>query len=652
LISIDDVLNASNALREALETPTQRALTDLGELMRHGQLLLSHADKGERPEATRVMKNISDDVEAIGRAMRDFDTINANSLKNLLDPARNLVNDVRKALEVALADPKNKDKQETLRKAMTKLEDAGFDLAGNAIKGLPDDEAVQNAADIRNLENRLLQAVKRGNVKDATATAQTLQTKLNKQAILARGLANKQSNPKIKQNLLRASVDLTNVMRNISDASRDAIRDGRKQEALEKLILTTDDANDTIINSIEDPEEKLQALHWAMTDFIDLLKFPLTPNDQPDIAAIIRALEAQVLLGRSIANKISDPKKKEEITRKVNELDNLTQKVKKQAELVFTNPSDTTAQNKLKKLLNDAQNKGNELLGLIAQVQKLDERIVKNSAALEVELNNLESALKRGDKDSAERSFKAAKHRLAKAEELGGEAAILCGDFNLTQQLLNQVELLKKQEASFENSGNQYIKTQSKGNQDNLLNNVKQTRELNKKFTDLAKKAALTQEPSIDNGGNKDQIRNAAKVVQYATMALVCDDTPKGRLNLALKKIGEEMRKLSEAANAGDKKGMIICARNIASYVSKIIDDAKALGAKCSDQQLVDIMLGQAFASKNHAVVLKILAAVKTSTDNEDPTAELQLAQCAKNLSQAVVGTVKASDSCALKSKK
>jgi len=185
-----------------------------------------------------------------------------------------------------------------------------------------------------------------------------------------------------------------------------------------------------------------------------------------------------------------------------------------------------------------------------------------------------------------------------------------------------------------------------------LLNNVKQTRELNKKFTDLAKKAALTQEPSIDNGGNKDQIRNAAKVVQYATMALVCDDTPKGRLNLALKKIGEEMRKLSEAANAGDKKGMIICARNIASYVSKIIDDAKALGAKCSDQQLVDIMLGQAFASKNHAVVLKILAAVKTSTDNEDPTAELQLAQCAKNLSQAVVGTVKASDSCALKSKK
>jgi len=389
-----------------------------------------------------------------------------------------------------------------------------------------------------------------------------------------------------------------------------------------------------------------------MNDVIDTLKFPLSPNDQPDVAAIIRALESQVLLGRSIANKVSDPKKKEELLRKVDELDSLAQKIKKQAAIVFTNPSDTNAQNKLKKLINDAKVKGGELVNLIAQLQKLDERIVKNSAALEAELNNLESALKRGDKDAAERSFKAAKHRLEKAEELGGEAAVLCGDFNLTQQLLNQVEQLKKQETTFDNAGNQYVKTQSKSNQDNLLANIKQTRELNKKFTDIAKKAAQTQEPSIDNGGNKDQMRNAAKAVQYATMSLVCDDTPKGRLNLALKRVGEEMRKLSEAANKGDKKGMIICAKNIASYVSKIIDDAKELGVKCSDQNLVDVMLGQAFASKNHAVVLKILAAVKTSTDNEDPTAELQLAQCAKNLSQGVVGTVKASDACALRARR
>jgi hypothetical protein len=50
-------------------------------------------------------------------------------------------------------------------------------------------------------------------------------------------------------------------------------------------------------------------------------------------------------------------------------------------------------------------------------------------------------------------------------------------------------------------------------------------------------------------------------------------------------------------------------------------------------------------------VVLKVLAAVKTSTDENDPTAEAQLAQCAKNLAAAVVGAVTASDACALRPK-
>lgn len=127
------------------------------------------------------------------------------------------------------------------------------------------------------------------------------------------------------------------------------------------------------------------------------------------------------------------------------------------------------------------------------------------------------------------------------------------------------------------------------------------------------------------------------------------DDTPKGRLNATLKKIAEEMKKLTDAAIAGDKKGMILAAQNIAKLVSNIIEDSKALGAECSDRRLVDVLLGQAYAAKNHSVVLKILAAVKTSTDATDPTAEAQLAQCAKNLAASVLGAVVSSDACALK---
>lgn len=40
---------------------------------------------------------------------------------------------------------------------------------------------------------------------------------------------------------------------------------------------------------------------------------------------------------------------------------------------------------------------------------------------------------------------------------------------------------------------------------------------------------------------------------------------------------------------------------------------------------------------------------MKTSTDATDPTAEAQLAQCAKNLAASVLGAVVSSDACALK---
>lgn len=84
------------------------------------------------------------------------------------------------------------------------------------------------------------------------------------------------------------------------------------------------------------------------------------------------------------------------------------------------------------------------------------------------------------------------------------------------------------------------------------------------------------------------------------------DDTPKGRLNATLKRIAEEMKKLTDAAIAGDKKGMILAAQNIAKLVGNIIADSQALGAECSDRRLVDVLLGQAYAAKNHSVVLKV----------------------------------------------
>lgn len=48
-----------------------------------------------------------------------------------------------------------------------------------------------------------------------------------------------------------------------------------------------------------------------------------------------------------------------------------------------------------------------------------------------------------------------------------------------------------------------------------------------------------------------------------------------------------------DAAIRGDKKTMILCARNLAALVQRIIEDCQALGAQCADQRLVDVLLGQ-----------------------------------------------------------
>lgn len=88
-------------------------------------------------------------------------------------------------------------------------------------------------------------------------------------------------------------------------------------------------------------------------------------------------------------------------------------------------------------------------------------------------------------------------------------------------------------------------------------------KDIGRKLHETGKKAAQNQEASIDNGGSKDQMRDAARQVpclpvserrqipalvlliptaaqvQVATYSLAVDDTPKGRLNATLKKVAE-----------------------------------------------------------------------------------------------------------------
>jgi len=175
-------------------------------------------------------------------------------------------------------------------------------------------------------------------------------------------------------------------------------------------------------------------------------------------------------------------------------------------------------------------------------------------------------------------------------------------------------------------------------------------------------------------------VAEAAEVLETATRDLSIDDSPIGKLYSASQLIGLEMAKLSAAAARGDKKEMIRAARALAAATVDMNKYALAVAQGCRgivpysllpakdrllfslfrfsfsfsfpfsrsffvsrsllDPETRDYLISMALAAKNFGVQLKILCAVKASSEGVDKTAEGQLITCAKGLTHAVIEAI------------
>jgi len=173
-------------------------------------------------------------------------------------------------------------------------------------------------------------------------------------------------------------------------------------------------------------------------------------------------------------------------------------------------------------------------------------------------------------------------------------------------------------------------------------------------------------------------VAEAAEVLETATRDLSIDDSPIGKLYSASQLIGMEMAKLSAAAARGDKKEMIRAARALAAATVDMNKYAQAVAQGCRgicpsfekiaycllkiayfpffsffffslsffvsrsllDPETRDYLISMALAAKNFGVQLKILCAVKASSEGVDKTAEGQLITCAKGLTHAVIEAI------------
>jgi len=97
------------------------------------------------------------------------------------------------------------------------------------------------------------------------------------------------------------------------------------------------------------------------------------------------------------------------------------------------------------------------------------------------------------------------------------------------------------------------------------------------------------------------------------------------------------------------KGELITAARNIAGMVGKIQEISNKISAKCGDPKLKERLLALCRVPKNFAVQLKIIAAVKASSGENDQAAVHQLVTCAEGVANSVVATVKAAEAASIK---
>jgi len=202
-----------------------------------------------------------------------------------------------------------------------------------------------------------------------------------------------------------------------------------------------------------------------------------------------------------------------------------------------------------------------------------------------------------------------------------------------------------------------------KARRENLERLVQQTKEASERLTEISKPTAedlqefragrahlVAGDLTVGVEGPVNQeVMHAAQEMASAVRGKVADDTPLGKLFSFSKSIADDMAALSAFAAQGNKKEMIMAARKIAEAVKQVVANAQKICATCSDPVLRGAVSNYANAASNYGTQLKIIAAVKAASDDNDPTAEAQLISCSQGLCDGVVGTVKAAEAASIK---
>jgi hypothetical protein len=498
---------------------------------------------------------------------------------------------------------------------------------------------------------RLENAVKKKDSKEVEDACNQLLYEVKKQVAQSTIIANNMKDPSAKASLLQYIQQLQEVTPKLIETAKlvlNSPNDKNIQQNFYDLLNQAKLINNNI-NDAKKPEKAFLESIKELDALFEQLQHHLKHGNNEAALEVLQnindKISNQIKLGRELAETIKDPILKKKILDACDELENLLPELITATKQLLQNPKDEKALKKLEEITK----KMKDATDLISAI--------KRQANLESTIEKLSEAVKNNDTELAVSSAKEVIDQIQKQVEFGRKLASKCQDPILKKKILDACdelenlcpEIVKATKDALLNPNNKQI-------QQKLQDLLERAKKANKVIVDASEKMTKDSKQINNNNNNKTGIQKKTEISMAAdqiTLAAKEASKPsipeqKTLLDIA-SAIGAEMEKLSLAAQNNSIKDMIAAAKNIASMIGKIEDLANQIAVKCTDPKLKENLLLTASVPKNFAIQLKIISAVKATSDKNDRSAAIQLVTCAKGLANSVVQTVKAADSASLK---
>jgi len=520
----------------------------------------------------------------------------------------------------------------------------------------------------------LERTAKSGNVGATEKALEDALKNLHDQINYGKAAYNEAQNPRYKAQIESAVQKLERLEPLIAQAARNVAQNPNDREAAKRLEALNAEAKKAAADIAKAVlEDKLYTNKKALQAVMEDLQDAAARGDKGEVERQLNDLrdfvKRRVELGRELADQVDDPAIKKQILDACNELERLLPLIEDAARYAAAHPEDAEAQKRLADLLDQMRNAAARITA-----EKLFPSVDPNNATkgalldstkdLGEDLEHLRELINEGDYKGAEELAQDISQKAKRQVQLARMVAAKMDDPKLKQALLDAAKDL---EAIFAKLGGITAKTLTdpKGRKE-ALELIDQAQKVNDKMADitLAKdskpKGNLNQPEysEIRPDGSKDNVMVAAHDVTRAVNEVkkkareapaIVLQQQNNLLDVAAQ-IGKEMELLSLAAQKGNKTEMIACSRRIAEMIHQVQKFSEEIGNKCKDPRLKSHLLNCSRVPKNFSVQLKIIAGVKSRTD-DDPSAEAQLVTCAQQLANSVIATVEAAHSAAVKCK-